>query len=466
MQIRNKLTIRFTLIVATILVVFSAIIYYLYSDFRKQEFYSRLRDKALTTVKLYSKDVKEIDPALLHIIDKNSIDNLPDEDINIYDVNGHEVYDNPHDDVLRVLPVNILNKVIINKEILYKEGNNECIGIYFRGQFNDQLIIIASGYDKYGYEKLNFLKEILIISCILTIGVIGFAGYFFSKQAFKPITDVVQQVQNINASNLNYRVNAGAGKDEIARLANTFNEMLNRIEEAFEIQRSFVSNASHELRTPLTAIKGQLEVALINKRAADEYKSVLSSVLEDMKDLNRLTNGLLELTQANMDMSSLNLQPIRIDEVLWLAKSDLQKRNPEYMATVKVLDFPEDENRLLVYGNQLLRAALLNVMDNACKFSPDKHVYISFQVKLDTVVLTFIDKGIGISKEDMARIYQPFYRGTNAKSYSGHGLGLSLTKKIIELHKGEIVHIESVLDKGTTVIIMFPIYDKAINKIA
>jgi signal transduction histidine kinase len=263
-------------------------------------------------------------------------------------------------------------------------------------------------------------------------------------------------VDKITISNLDLRVNEGNGTDEIAQLAITFNRMLERLESAFEMQRSFVSNASHELRTPLTAITGQIEVSLMKKRDVQEYENILHSVLEDIKNLGRLSNNLLDLAKASSDISEIKLRELRIDELLWQAQSELKKRNPDYTANIVFDKNIDDETKLIVFGNEhLIRSALINVMDNACKFSGNKSVNISLGMKENRVQLQFVDEGMGIDKNEQDQIFQPFYRASNARNINGHGLGLSLTKKIVDIHKGSI-GIKSVLTKGTVVTITFP----------
>jgi signal transduction histidine kinase len=232
--------------------------------------------------------------------------------------------------------------------------------------------------------------------------------------------------------------------------------MLDRIEEAFKLQKSFVSNASHELRTPLTAITGQIEVSLMNKRSQQEYEAVLTSILEDTRSLNKLTNGLLELTHANMDIAGVKLINVRIDELLWQVKNDVIKHNPNYKINIQVSNLPEDESKLIMLGSEpLLKTAFSNVIENACKFSFGKEVNISFSVNDNAIELNVKDHGIGISQTDIEKIFQPFYRGGNAKKYFGHGLGLSLAQKIIHLHKG-LLSIDSEINNYTVVKITFP----------
>ena len=242
---------------------------------------------------------------------------------------------------------------------------------------------------------------------------------------------------------------------EIDRLANTFNEMLSRLEETFVMRRDFISNASHELRTPLGVMMIQLEVALLSERTPQEYKRILVSLLDDIKNLKQLMNGLLELTETNYNTESIKMYPIRIDELLWHAKSDLLTQHPGYKVVERYTLIPEDQKKLIVNGNELLRSALINIMSNGCKYSLDNQVYISLEAKDDMVTITCTDMGIGIPEEEVKKVFQPFFRGSNAKLFSGNGLGLALTKKIIELHKG-ILHIDSKLNEYTRLTVILP----------
>lgn len=452
MKIRSRLALRFTFIVASILVIFAFTIYYFSSSYREQEFYSRLDEKAKNAAKLLI-EVDEVNHDLLKIIDKNTA-SLPEEKVIIYNYLNKEIYNNMDDDSDNI-DKNLLDKIRLEKEIRYKNGSEEVLAILYTGKY-DRFVVIASAYDKYGLSKLKNLKIILLSGLLLCIIVIMLAGWIYSGQALSPISEVIRQVSNITAFNLNQRVSEGNGTDEIAQLAVTFNKMLDRIEEAFKLQKNFVSNASHELRTPLTAITGQIEVALMNKRSQEEYESVLISILEDICSLNKLTNGLLELTQANMGIEGIKLMDVRVDELLWQVKNELLKRNSNYKIHIQILNLPEDEaNLTMLASEQLLKTAFINVIDNACKFS-EKEINITFSVNTNNIELNVKDYGIGISQSDIQKIFQPFYRAGNAKKYHGHGLGLALAQKIVFLHKGNLT-IDSEINSHTTVKIIFPL---------
>lgn len=450
MKIRTRLAIRFTLIVSSLLILFASSIYYFSSSYRKQEFYSRLKEKANNYAQLIIK-LDHTNPDLIEIIDKNTA-YLTNENIIVYDADNKLLFNTiEHTDTLSS---SFLNKIRKDKEIRYSIDKNEVLAIRYQNpQF--PFVVIVSALDKDGFNNLDNLKLVLIIGLITCILFTMFAGWLYAGQALSPISDVINQVETIGASNLTQRVNEGNGTDEIAQMAITFNRMLNRIQYSFELQKSFVSNSSHELRTPLTSITGQLEVALMSSKTAEEYKNVLASILEDINSLNKLTNGLLDLAQAEMNVLKLELKKVRLDEVLWSTQNHMLKRHSDFKINVNILDFPDDESKLTIIGNeQLLRSAMINIMENAWKFSDNKEVNIDFKTANEFIEISFLDNGIGIAQEEISKISQAFFRASNAKSFAGHGLGLPLVYKIIELHGGEL-NIESKLNEFTKITMRF-----------
>lgn len=453
LKIRTRLTLQFTYIVTFILILFSFIIYYFSANYREYDFYSRLENKAINTAKLLI-EVKEVDYNLLKIIDRNTINALYNEKVMIFDYDDNQIYNSLDDDSISVSKA-LLDKIRLLKDVRFHEGKKEVIGLLYADKY-DRFVVIASALDNYGIKKLNNLKWIILVGLFTSIGLTVFTGRAYANRALKPISDVVSQVDKITISSLNMRVNEGNGTDEIAQLAVTFNKMLERLESAFEMQRSFVSNASHELRTPLTSITGQIEVSLMKTRTHDEYVNILESVLEDIKNLNALSNGLLDLARASSDISAIALHPMRIDEIMWETRAELLERKKDYKVSIEFKELIEDEKELTLLGNDhLIKTAIVNLMDNACKFSSDKSVEIVLSVRDKFIVTEFTDKGIGIDSAETERIFQPFFRASNAKNISGNGLGLSLTDKIIKIHRG-FISIDSKLNKGTVVTISIP----------
>lgn len=450
MKIRTKLAVRFTFIVALLLFIFAFSIYFFSNIRRQNQFYKRLSDKSQNMCRIIIEVNR--DPLLLKAIFKNSISQLAKQCITVYDEKNQQIYNN-RDSIVHA-DANFLDRVRAEQKIEYRQEELEVLAVRYTDKGHDY-VAIASAYDQEGMGRLHNLVLNLLIGFVICVVATMIAGWIFAGDALRPISDVIVQVEKITASSLSQRVKAGSGEDEIAQLALTFNHMLERIQQAFDLQKSFVANSSHELRTPLTAITGQLEVALMNKRSEEEYNAVIRSVLDDIKSVNNLTNGLLQLTQADMDISRLKMKKLRIDELLLMTRNDLLKRHPEYKVMIEMNELPEEEESLIINGSEhLLKSALINIMDNACKFSKDKKVAITFTPVKNGCEITFLDHGIGIPMEDIRKISEPFYRGANAKTFPGHGLGFALTNKIIALHGG-LMSIDSKVNEYTRISIRF-----------
>ncbi|MGE0560588.1 MAG: ATP-binding protein [Flavobacteriales bacterium] len=454
LNIKTKLTLQFTIIVSWILILFSVSVYYFSATYRITEFYSRLENKALSTARLLV-DVKEVDHDLLKIIDKNTNVSLYEEKVMIFDFNNKLIYNSSDENNLKITTER-LNQIRLEGELRFLDKKHEVLGLLYTDKY-DRLVVIASAFDIYGRNKLANLKWILIMGFLVSIILTLFIGKIYAGRALKPMSNVVNQVEKITISSLSLRVDEGNGTDEISQLAITFNKMLERLGSAFEMQKSFVSNASHELRTPLTSITGQIEVTLMKTRNEHEYKEILKSVLEDIKNLNELSNGLLDMAKASSDISAISLHNIRIDEMFWTARAELIHRRKEYKILIEFKSTIDDDDSLVVFGNEhLLKTAVINLMDNACKYSNDKAVEIHLSVNNSLFSAEFIDKGIGIDYSDLQKVFEPFYRSQNSKNIAGSGLGLSLTKKIIEIHNGNVT-IDSIINVGTIVKISLPI---------
>jgi signal transduction histidine kinase len=301
---------------------------------------------------------------------------------------------------------------------------------------------------------------------VISIVVVSVSGWVYAGKSLEPISQVVQQVDEIGITSLNLRVDEGNGKDEIAHLAQTFNRMLNRLESSFKVQKNFIANASHELRTPLTAITGQLEVTMLNARTSDEYQSVITSVLEDIRALNNLSNRLLVLAQTSGETTDNQYSHLRIDELIWQAREDLIRLNLDYTIRIDIVEQVDDENLLTIEGDeQLIRVAVSNIMDNGCKFSTDQSIDVMISAASPGVELMFRDQGIGIPRDDLPNIFEPFYRATNSTSIKGNGIGLSMVRQIVALHHGSI-KIKSEPDAGTTITVWLPsIVSRRVSKL-
>jgi len=456
MKIKYRITLLFTAVVTAILLVLCFSIYYISSINRQDQFRERLKNRALTTVGLLIK-VSGINKDLLQRIDEATQISLSQKSVIVYDYNGKEVYRYTDDDAIPVkATVDIINKVKNGNEYALQNGKKDIVAIQYNNG-EKKYIIVAAAYDKDGYNVLLKLKLALIFSFVMGIIISLLSGIFFSIRLVLPIKKINDEVKEISSHNLSRRIETKGEKDELNELSSTFNELLNRLQESFEIQSRFIANASHELSTPLMSISSQLEITLQNERNIEEYKKVISSVYEDVRNLTQLTRSLLEIAKASGTSGGIELSLVRIDELMMKLPSELRSIDTNYIVELNFDNFPDDEDKLLVFGNSdLLYSAIKNIAINACKYSRDHIANIRLSFFDKELEILIEDNGPGIKKEEEELIFQPFYRGADTMHKQGFGLGLSLASKIIKLHKGSLEFKNNPV-KGSSFIIKIPV---------
>jgi signal transduction histidine kinase len=440
MQIKTRLTIQFILIVAGILLFSLFFIYFKFKAHIEDEFYIALQSKAAMTAEMIVKN----DTPKMQVTSEPTLMTTFRENILIYDEQNKLVYS--FNTILEDIAVMDLNKIrqdgscrIIHEQFL-------ALGIAYKNKQGKQFVVIAESI--FNSDELHNLRNILIFDFFLIIAIVALGGWFFSRQALAPVERIMQQMDAIRPTDLSQRLPI-LRKDELSHLIEAINSLLHRIEMAFDSQKRFISNVSHELKNPLTVISAQLEVALQKERSETEYQKTITSVLEDTKELSEISDKLLQLAKLNSEHGAIAFERVRLDEIIWQTKTTVLKNHADYKIAFEVLQLPEDESELYVQANEaLLRTALLNLIENGCKFSPDKRVKIT--LNYDSVLLVEIqDQGVGISEIDQKRIFEPFYRSEQTKNTRGSGIGLSLVDSILRLHQIQL-EIISQEGKGTT----------------
>ncbi|WP_317898420.1 sensor histidine kinase [Aurantibacillus circumpalustris] len=447
MQIRTKLTLQFIIVVILIILFGFSVVYYSSYTYIKDEFYQRLENKAKTSAEIFI-SVQQIDSTMQRILDRTQRDKLPYENISIYNDRNFEIYTS-NDSLDFDIDKELFDEIKSTNRIEFEQGNFKILGIVYNDE-QTHFVIFAGAMNEFGENKLIYLRNMLATLFVVIISIAAYSGWIYAGRALRPLSKVVDQVNALNADKLDTRLNLGKNNDEIGQLIKTFNTLLDRIENAFKLQKLFVSGASHELKNPLASITSQLQVSLINERSVDEYKGILGSILEDIKNLNRTTHDLMEYARLNYE-NVIQLSDLRIDDLLWFSRDYFQRTRPDYKVNIHLDSMPEDANKLLIKGNEaLLTIAFTNLIDNACKFSANTtcNVFLLFS-KDEDLLVRFTDTGIGLSKEESALVFEPFYRANSTSETKGNGIGLALTKKIIQLHNASI-SLETAKGKGTS----------------
>jgi signal transduction histidine kinase len=455
MPIRSRITLLFTILVTIILSLVCGTIYYFSYNARINSITTRLTNRALTTARFLGQ--REIfDHELVQRIDSLTTISLKNKTVQAYDYQNAKVYsysDMPGDTFQ--VDREILDDARINGTRYFRVKEKEAVAYHYSNG-NARMVVISAAEDVEGKQALRTLFNILLASFLMAIVFVLITGYFFSARLLSPIKKITADVKEISAQNLARRIKTGHSKDEWYELGTTMNELLNRLQESFNLQRRFISNASHELSTPLTSISSQIEVSLQREREAVEYKKVMQSIYQDVRHLSKLTQTLLEFAAAAGNAGGLEINLVRIDEIILTLPAELIKINAAYSVSIQFENLPENEQSLLVFGNEpLLQTAIKNIVINACKYSGDRHAMIELKVVEKKLAILIRDNGRGIPESELKFIFQPFYRVEENVSSTGFGLGLSLAERIIKLHKGTI-QVQSKLNEGTVFTIYLP----------
>lgn len=300
----------------------------------------------------------------------------------------------------------------------------------------------------------TFLLILTVLGCLAIIGS-WFGGRFMAKKALKSIDLMIKELQTIETEHLRKRLTLHPAKDEINELSGVINEMLSRLENSFNQARQFTADASHELRTPIAIMKAGIEVTLSKERDIRGYQQVLANTLEDLRRLSKIIENLFVLAKADagryeLHIKRINLYPV-ITEIAEQLKLIAEPKNI-FVSTEKMED-------VFIEGDELLiRMLLLNLIDNAVKYTHPKGT-ISLSLCKDNgwVNIAILDNGIGISQEDIAHIFDRFYRANKARTadHTGGGLGLSICQWIVKSHRGTIT-VKSGLCQGSIFTVTLP----------
>lgn len=447
MSIRYKIALLFALLVSIHLVTAGVFVYMISSRERQDALNERLKKRALATARIYQ-TIQGNDYSILNNMDAEAVASLGNRSISVLNDSGTYEYfyvDAPRDS-LRIEPER-LQKIRDKGELFFTYKERAAFALYKKDSTGNFILAISAS-DLTSENYLRQLVQILIIAGISGTLLSFLTGLLFAKSLIRPIRRIIGEVNLISTNNLSQRLQNKSRNDELSALAQTLNTLLDRMQESFTIQRRFISNASHELSTPLTSISSQLEVALQKKRTDQEYRNVVQSVLEDIRDLQLLTRSLLDIAKTGAK-GSIDLDEIRLDEVLLKAAADVQKINDAYNVVLDFDNIPEDENGMNVFGNaNLLYIAYKNIIENGCKYSHNHTAFVTAAFGDTEITVSVSSIGDIIAAADIHNIFQPFFRTESARPKQGFGLGLTLTKRIFSLHHATIT-VSSNPESGT-----------------
>jgi signal transduction histidine kinase len=447
MRISTKLSLTFSIIASAIFIVFGISLYWFSSNHRQSDFLEKLQGRVDITEKIFL-EKESFSQIEFEKIKDQFLHTLPNETEEVVHIISGETPKFKYK-----YPPEIIQSLSLKKNIEFESYGSQGVSKLFHVKGQDYLIIVTAN-DVVGLNYLTYLRNIVILLVLIGIPVIFIIGFEVSKRALNPISLKIQKANSISASNLHLRLSVWNENDELGELAISFNKLLDRLESSFEAQKSFISNASHELRNPLTAILGEAELAISKSRTCEEYVASLTTILNESEVLNSTITNLLQLSKISANDVGLSYEQVRFSTFLESVKESYDFIN--HNNQINFERSSEIESGLILCNQNLLKTAIINVWDNACKFSSNDVVEIKLIKENEYLILTVQDRGIGIDHSDLSKITTPFYRGKNVINIKGSGIGLSLSMKIMELHKGQMV-IKSELHKGTLITLYLPV---------
>jgi len=446
MKLRNKIIISFSIAFLLVLGVALTSVYLFISINREEEFLQRLKDRTTSTFRLLL-HVKEIDHNLLQVVDRNTINTLYDEKILVFDSTGHNIYSSV-DDTKILFPLEVINQLKQGEnELFYREGGYE---VYAHSITDNGHTFYAMGkaYDKYGQRELSYMAWALFSIFIVVLVLVVVISYVLSKQITEPITRLTDEVNNRNIDNLS-RIDVPATRDEIALLATGFNGMLARVEQAYVYQKNFIQHMSHELKTPIAVLISNIERTLA-EHDADAWRNSFEFQRNGLMQMASVINTLLDISRYETNPDQVNTQQVRIDELIFECFESLQLVYPDARFMLAIQDGFEDTEELATHGNErMLHIALFNLIKNAAEYSDDQHVQVDILKRGDNgLVVEIMNNGATLSDRDQKRLFEHFFRGSNSRNKTGIGLGLVLSNKIIQLHRGSLTYSISEAEKN------------------
>lgn len=305
-------------------------------------------------------------------------------------------------------------------------------------------------------EVLENLFSLYVLLAPIALIVALTGGWFLADRSLRPVDSITKAVRHITLKNLGQTLPVYNAEDELGRLSATFNEMIGRLKTSVEKMQRFAGDASHELRTPLTIMRGEVEVALRNTKLTRPVRKLLTSMHEELVRLSAIVEGLMLLIKSDAGRMTFQFEEIRLDNLIAdIAKDAALLAKPKHIT----VSLERNDSSHILGDDTRLRQLFRNLIDNAVNYTPVRgSISLSLIRSNGKAIVSIADTGIGISKRDLSKIFERFFRSQSGESISssGSGLGLSIAKWIAEAHEANII-VTSQPRKGSTFVVEIPL---------
>jgi len=460
-SVRVRLTLWYMGILALLLVTFSAGVYaILWRNFMERAD-GVLRSVSAAVASILAKELSENGLDELAARDTVEALNFPEYSIGIFDASGELLAERPlrsnRQPDLHALPKLASGQTSIETHPSPAGGDPRRVAVTHvtLAPMERQYTILVSRSLTPLLGELAADRRILFIAVPLGALLAGAAGWFLARKSLAPVLAMSQQAHRIGVENLEERLHVANPRDELGRLAATFNELLSRLSSAFQIQRRFMADASHELRTPISVVRTTASVVLSKShREEAEYRGALTIVEAQARRLTRLVEDMLRLARADAGHVVLQERPFYLDEMLLESIQAAIVLASQKEIEISIAELPEGPFR----GDEdLLRQMVMNLLDNAVKYTPQRgKIRVSLGSENGHYAIRVADTGLGIPENAQTHIFDRFYRVEGGRpETAGAGLGLAIARWIAEVHHGSL-ELESSSPKGSVFCALLP----------
>ncbi|WP_207492487.1 sensor histidine kinase [Aridibaculum aurantiacum] len=436
MKIRSKILVNFSITVLAITALSLCLIYFLYAANREEEFQQRQKEKIEITISLL-RQYKDMSESLTGIMDQLTINDFYDEKMLVFDQNKTLIYASVDD-----LPINnytqLLSKLSpANHWVETREGKYDVVAIYIQSG-SRSFYAISKAYDAYGFAKLNFLRNTMLIIFVVTVLVVLAVSFLLARKISQPLADLTKRLSDFKPGEEQVEMGTQTNTYEIHYLNQKFNELMLRTNEAFLFQKHSIHHISHELKTPLAVLVSELE-KLKNVTDIELVRQQLENQVAKAKSLGSMINVLLEIAKMESGQT-IPSQSIRVDELIFDVIDELVSVYPHFNFDVQYQPEEFDFERLTITGNEMLiRQVFLNLLTNSINYSDNNNAQLVINCSSSsTVTISIMNTGQPVSKDEEPFLFGRFFRGKNSKGKMGFGLGLILSKKIVDHYAGKI----------------------------
>lgn len=440
MTIRKQILTHLLAVTLLITSVSFTVIFLLFKENREEEFQMQQKDKILYTIKLLA-EYRDMSERIANMMDELTLHDFYDEKMLVFNHQKEPVFSSI-DDLTIPDYAELLQQVSPENPWYETRQNKYDVVVLYHTHQGQHYYAISKAFDAYGYSKLLFLRNILLITFFFIVVCMIWVAHFVSTRIALPINRLAQQIQGLELDKQEPLPNPQSfTAEEINILASQFNELLNRTYQAINYRKHAIHHVSHQLKTPIAILVNELE----KLQQADQLERVQEQVpklVEKTKSLGAILQSLLELSKIDSGQN-LPKQPVRVDELIFDIEQELQIMNPHSEVQVRYNPSIPHEQSLVLNANEiLLKQALHNLLSNCIAYSSNQRA----QIEINTsnpgqLILTFSNTGPAIKESERPMLFKQFFRGTNSQGKSGFGIGLVLTHRILQTINAQIDYV-------------------------